>query len=161
MPKPKRDDMTADHQPQAAILQWAGQQRKYFKKGSPMDKRAASRAAAGFAINLQSGRHMAGRTYAGKGTKTKNDFVAKAKAAVAKKTSEQDKRGEVVKLIKVELSEDVKKMRSVVADKANFKDIQKLDAPAPEKDKLAAKVKSQILSGQSKIAAQDLDSLKG
>src|SRR5687768_769261 len=73
MPKPKGDQFTADHQPQAAILEWAAEQ-PYFKAAgiTNLKKRAESRAAAGYAINLHQLRHVDGRTYGGKGNSTKN-----------------------------------------------------------------------------------------
>jgi len=52
-------------------------------------------------------------------------------------------------------------MRVVVSNNANWVDITKLNIKKKEKDKLIRDTKSQILSGESRVAAQDLDSLKG
>ncbi len=163
MPKPRYDDLTADHQPQAAILQ-AAAKLPYFEKvaeGKKMRDRAASRANAGYAINLQSKRHMAGRTYGGKGTATKNSFLDKVEAQTSSLIKDQDKRNVVVNLIKKDLSADVTSIRGVVSKKDNWKDLAKFGLKKKEEDKLRNDTKSQILSGESRVASQDLESLKG
>ncbi len=161
MPKPKRDDMTADHQPQASILVFS-KNLPYFTGVPAMQNRGSKRAANGFAINLQDGRHRAGRTYGGKGTGTKNKFVEKVTNETKNLNTEKRKRYAVVKLLKVELAEDVKAMRNVIKDKNNFRDIQKLNLPHKDDEKkLVSKVKSQISRGEDKIAGQNLDILKG
>ena len=162
MPKPRYDDLTADHQPQAAILQEAAKL-PYFKKpeGANMQARAAGRAKAGYAINLQSGRHKAGRTYGGKGTGTKNAFLKKVDQQTASVDSRQEKRKIVVDLIKEDLRADVQAMRDVVGKKENWKDLAKFGLKKKDEDKLREDTKSQILSGENRVAAQDLDSLKG
>jgi Domain of unknown function (DUF4157) len=163
MPKPPYDDLTADHQPQAAILV-AAKNLTYFAndpKGANMIARGANRANAGYAINLQSKRHMAGRTYGGKGTATKNSFLEKARIAAEKVNTPQKKRNVVVNLIKKDLAKDVAAMRIVVSNKANWKDITNLSISKKEKTKLINDTRNQILSGENRVAAQDLDSLKG
>ena len=163
MPKPRYDDLTADHQPQAAILQ-AAAKLPYFKtgaKGQKMRDRAASRANAGYAINLQSKRHMAGRTYGGKGTATKNTFLQKVKTQTSSLTKVQDKRNVVVNLIKQDLTADVASMRGVVSKKDNWKDLAKFGLKKKQEDKLKSDTKAQILSGESRVASQDLESLNG
>ncbi|GAW87274.1 hypothetical protein bplSymb_SCF06902P001 [Bathymodiolus platifrons methanotrophic gill symbiont] len=163
MPKPRYDDLTADHQPQAAILQ-AAAKLPYFKtgtKGQNMRDRAASRANAGFAINLQSKRHMEGRTYGGKGTATKNNFLNKVESETSSLSKVQDKRNAVVNLIKNDLSADVTAMRNVVTKKENWKDLARFGLKKKEEDKLRNDTKAQILSGENRVASQDLDSLKG
>ena len=163
MPKPPYDDLTADHQPQAAILV-AASNLPYFKKGSKgasMRARGENRAKAGFAINLQSGRHAAGRTYGGKGSSTKNKFLTNVKTETKNVSTDQEKRNIVVGLIKKELALDVEAMRNVVDKEKNWKDLKRLRLPDTEKEKLKKDTRSQILSGESRVAAQDLDSLKG
>ena len=163
MPKPPYDDLTADHQPQAAILV-AAKNLPYFRggpEGENMRARAANRAHAGYAVNLQSKRHMAGRTYGGKGGATKNLFLAKVKSETASLNKDQDKRNVVVNLIKADLAADVTAMRSVVANKENWKDLAGIGLSEPQENKLRSDTKAQILSGESRVASQDLDSLKG
>ncbi|MCP3669625.1 MAG: DUF4157 domain-containing protein [Gammaproteobacteria bacterium] len=163
MPKPRYDDLTADHQPQAAILQ-AAAKLPYFKtgsKGQKMRDRAASRANAGYAINLQSKRHMEGRTHGNKGKSTKNTFLDKVKTQTSSLTKVQDKRNVVVNLIKQDLSADVVAMRGVVTKKENWKDLAKFSLKKKEEDKLRNDTKAQILSGENRVASQDLESLKG
>ncbi len=164
MPKPRRDDMTADHQPQAAVLQWAAARREdgrlLFRSGTAMRNRAASRAAAGYAINLQAGRHRAGRTYGGKGTGTKNEFIANYTSQTRNMTDHQDKRDTLVRLLRRDLQADVEAMRTVANSDAQYADIDQLDATNDQKRDLKGRVKNQILQGESRIASQDLDSLK-
>jgi hypothetical protein len=165
MPKPRRDDMTADHQPQAAVLQWAAGRREngrlLFLAGTPMRARAANRAAAAYAINLQSGRHMAGRTYGGKGTGTKNEFIAAYTSQTSNVSDPQQKRDKIVDLLKSDLLSDVERMREVAKSDAYYGDIDRLkDASDPQKQQLKSRVKSQILQGEDRIAAQDLDSMR-
>jgi hypothetical protein len=93
MPKPKGDQFTADHQPQAAILEWAAEQ-PYFKTAgvTAMKSRASGRAALGYAINVHQLRHVDGRTYGGKGNATKNAFIKEAEDKTKPKKSYEDKR---------------------------------------------------------------------
>lgn len=126
-----------------------------------MRDRAASRANAGFAINLQSKRHMEGRTYGGKGTATKNNFLNKVESETSSLSKVQDKRNAVVNLIKNDLSADVTAMRNVVTKKENWKDLARFGLKKKEEDKLRNDTKAQILSGENRVASQDLDSLKG
>ncbi len=162
MPKPTSDDMTADHQPQAAILEWAADE-PYFGKTSNMTKRAEGRAAQGYAINLYSERHKAGRTFGGKGDQTKNAFISKAKGKTRGVPTNQEKRDEVVDLMKGELSADVGAMTSI-ASKGNmdavWADIQALPISKKEKDDLIAQIRQHILSGEVQIANQPMDDLK-
>jgi len=67
----------------------------------------------------------------------------------------------VVELIKDDLRRDVESMRTVANDESNYKDIENLDLEENKKKELTGKVKSQILSGEDKIASQNLESLKG
>ncbi len=52
-------------------------------------------------------------------------------------------------------------MRKVVEKKENWKDLKKFELPKKEEDRLREETKAQILAGESRILAQDLDSLKG
>lgn len=164
MPKPKGDLLTADHQPQAAILEWAAEQ-PYFKATgvTGMKKRAAGRAALGYAINLHYNRHVDGRTYGGKGNSTKNDFIKRAEDGVKSKKNYEDKREVVVNLVKKELKEDVDEMKGV-ANKKNdhdvWKDINGEKGSKKEKDELINEIRTRILSNENTVASQDVDALK-
>jgi len=161
MPKPSNDILTADHQPQAAILVWAANQ-TYFPNNSNMYKRADKRANKGFAINLYEARHIAGRTFGTKGDKTKNSFIDKAKNRTKGKKN-QEKRNIIVNLIKLELDKDVSAMEKI-ARKNNkdktWNDIKQLNLSQKEKDKLINTIRSNILKGESQLKSQDLESLK-
>ncbi|WP_221901363.1 hypothetical protein [Bathymodiolus platifrons methanotrophic gill symbiont] len=62
---------------------------------------------------------MEGRTYGGKGTATKNNFLNKVESETSSLSKVQDKRNAVVNLIKNDLSADVTAMRYVVTKKEN------------------------------------------
>jgi len=164
MPKPKGDQFTADHQPQAAILEWAAEQ-PYFKAAgvSGMKNRANGRAAQGYAINVHQLRHVDGRTYGGKGNSTKNDFINEAEKRVKTKKSYEEKREVVVDLMKSELKDDVSAMKKVVK-KGNtdpvWEDINKEKGSRKEKDTLIDELRDRITGNENTIASQDLDSLK-
>lgn len=162
IPNPTSDQLTPDHQPQAAILVWAASE-SFFGSTSNMARRAAGRAARGYAINLHFNRHIAGRTYGAKGDGTKNAFISKANRELRGIRTNQEKRNVVVDLMKDELAADVQKMRDV-ADRSSknevWADIHALDISQAEKDQLIGTIKSNILAGENQIANQDLDSLK-
>lgn len=166
IPNPSSDELTPDHQPQAAILEWAAEQR-YFGKTSPMAQRAAGRANNGYAINLHEIRHMAGRTYGSKGSGTKAAFIEKAKQEAAKQRTNQAKREVVVNLIKEELSHDVDAINNVV-DKGgkdptkhpHWADIKELPLRKDEKVKLVETIRGNIKKGEMQMLQQELESLK-
>ncbi len=169
MPKPKEDILTADHQPQAAILEWAAEQ-PYFGPGSNMYKRGFRRAVEGYAINLYHTRHVEGRTYGSKGGVTSKTFISTAEAKVNKvkkghnaATREQEKmqkRSIVVDLIKDELEDDVNAMKRVIKGDSNFGDIKALKISPEEKEKLITKITDNIKQGEEQLLSQDLESLK-
>jgi hypothetical protein len=158
MPKPKGDGFTADHQPQAAILE-AAAEFDYFSETGELAQRAAGRAKAGYAINVHYNRHIAGRTYGSKGKATKAAFLARIKPLVRnKKRAEQ--RAIVVGEVKNELAADVKAMRAAAnPSSANWDDIRKASGKKEEKDKLIQEISTRIDKGEDQMAAQDLDSL--
>lgn len=160
IPKPKGDDFTPDHQPQAAVLEGAAEL-PYFTPGGQMAKRAAGRANAGYAINLHVKRHKAGRTYFGKGAGTKAAFFGRvSKVAAATETEKQKQRKTLIGEVKKELAEDVTAMKAVVKAKENFPDIVELKLPAKEEDKMIKEIGDRIVTGESQMASQDLDSLE-
>lgn len=165
IPKPPGDDFTSDHQSQAAILQ-AAAEFDYFSEEGELPKRAAGRAKQGFAINLHKIRHTAGRTYGSKGKKTKESFLAEIKKETQVKKKAVEKRRIVVMKIKSELYEDVSAMKAVANtghDSSNWSDIMssKLAGKKDDKVKLIQEIRGRILTGESQIAAQDIESLVG
>jgi hypothetical protein len=159
IPKPKGDELTADHQPQAAILQ-AAAGFKYFKPSGELVVRADNRAAQGYAVNLHRIRHAAGRTYGGKGSKTKEEFLSKARDKVDKTQPEAKQRQTVVTLLKKELADDVAAIRKVIKGEGNFEEITKDTGLKPkQKSTLIGEVRERISAGEDQVAAQDLDSL--
>ncbi|OYY94802.1 MAG: hypothetical protein B7Y41_04315 [Hydrogenophilales bacterium 28-61-23] len=160
MPKPKGDGFTADHQPQAAVLE-ATAEFDYFSETGELAKRAASRAKAGFAINLHHNRHTAGSTYGSKGKATKAGFLARIKPLVGnKKRAEQ--RALVIAAIKADLIRDVAAMKAAAAPgSANWEDIRKASGKKEDKENLVKEVSGRIMAGEGQMAAQDIDSLAG
>jgi hypothetical protein len=163
IPKPPGDDFTADHQPQAAILQ-AAAEFDYFSDEGQLVKRAAGRAKEGVAINLHKIRHEAGRTYGAKGKQTKEAFLDTVKGAIKGIKSKPEQRRIVVSKIKSDMMDDVKAMQKVAgADvkSPNWADIaaQNVSGTQKEKEGLVSEVRERILSGESQIASQDIDSL--
>jgi hypothetical protein len=159
MPKPVGDKLTPDHQPQAAILE-AAAEFSYFKKSGEMVRRAASRAARGFAINLHVSRHVEGRTFGSKGKKTKEEFVELVREDVKGLADPREQRKMAVGVIKKHLEEDRKKMDAVCENDAFFKDVS--DDPQiedAEKPKLIEGIKTRIKAGEKEMVAQDLESL--
>jgi hypothetical protein len=160
MPKPTGDELTADHQPQAAILVEACDLGYFSKTG---ESRARQRAQAGYAINLHKLRHGLGRTYGGKGKQTKDQFLNELKKETKKTPAEKPRI--VVDLIRKELDQDVKAMKEVIQKKEAWQDIDNLTDkernPVPEKDKqeLKQEITNRIIAGEDQMAAQDLDSL--
>ncbi|MDM0085098.1 DUF4157 domain-containing protein [Variovorax sp. J31P179] len=157
-PKPPGDDFTADHQPQAAILEAAAKFDSVEPNGKMLE-RAAGRAQRGYSINLHKSRHMAGRTYAGKGTKTKNDFLAAAAKEVKSSDAKPTQRKAVVSLLKTELRADVAAMRSVASDPKQFPDLKALAGTDAQKEELRKEIASRIANGEAQVAAQNLDEL--
>ncbi|HEY3500584.1 MAG TPA: hypothetical protein VGK73_38085 [Polyangiaceae bacterium] len=163
MPKPSGDDLTADHQPQAAVLQ-ACAKFDYFDDKGELVERAAGRAKAGFAINLYKVRHAAGRTFGSKGKGTKESFLKRVKPLVKKKPP-AEQRKIAVKELKAELKEDVDEMKAVANKDAAHKywlDVMgKKPKPASKKqnEKLVKEIRARILAGEDQLAAQDMNSL--
>jgi Domain of unknown function (DUF4157) len=166
MPTQKGDQLTPDHQPQAAILEYGAAQ-AYFKddpKGQKMVERGAGRAHHGYAINLHEIRHKDGRTYGHKGKATKADFIAKATAEIPSLPSAQKKRTKFVQLLKAELKADVAAINSVVSKPGKdivWRDINALNIAADEKKKLISQSRQQIKRGELVLASQGIESLKG
>lgn len=160
MPKPKGDGFTADHQPQAAVLE-AAAEFDYFSETGELAKRAAGRAKAGFAINLHYNRHIAGSTYGSKGKATKAGFLQRIKPLVQnKKRAEQ--RAIVISEIRADLIRDVSAMKSAAAPgSANWDDIRKVDngGKKEEKENLVKEISGRIMAGEAQMAAQDINSL--
>jgi hypothetical protein len=159
MPKPVEDKITADHQPQAAIIKHAASMEIFA--GKKIQERAAGpHANGGFAINLHSERHKQGRTYTNKGKGTLAQFSTDVtKIAADTSLDDNKKRREVIKKMKYHLSEDVKAMKAVAGSKSNYSDLDSLGLEAEEVEDLRKTIKAQILSGEAVLESQNLDDL--
>ena len=163
MPKPKGDQLTADHQPQAAVLQ-AASKFKFFSKTGELHERAASRASDGYAINLHFQRHVAGRTYGGKGSATREAFLKAVRKDIndegaSKELTPVQQQRIAIRHLKHELKEDVKAM-AIVATPSSGKwgDIDKLSGMTPaERKVMKTEISERIDHGEKQIAAQDLN----
>jgi hypothetical protein len=166
IPKPTGDDLTGDHQPQAAVIKLlAG--RDYFRKydeGKEMLHRAQGHANNGYVINLYAARHAEGRTFKSKGGKTKKDFEAAVDGIEKKETDPAELRKKTVDLLKGELSEDVRVMRGVYKDNPKdpiWVDLDPYVANDDDKKTLVSEIRNQVNKGESIIASQPMDVLKG
>ena len=111
VPKPFGDQLTPDHQPQAAaIVAVAAFFQKFKPEGAELQKRAANRANQGYAINLHFDRHVAGRTYGSKGKKTSEEFKQDMETKAGNLPLEKA-RVEISTLLKKEMKEDVAQMK--------------------------------------------------
>lgn len=167
MPRPTSDQFTADHQPQAAVLEEAAAMPVFNEPGIVnMKNRAARRANNGYAINLHHLRHIQGRTYLGRGLTTRNEFLALVASRTAGVANSQQKRDIIVGLIRNELMKDVISMRLVARSDnpvywSDLIDIKNRDNLSDRDfEQLRSRVRQQILAGEDQMLSQDLDSLK-
>jgi hypothetical protein len=159
MPKPKGDQLTADHQPQAAIIQ-AAADLDYFKSSGEMQERADSRAAQGYAINLHYKRHVAGRTFGSKGKGTKQDFIDLVKDRVKNLSTPKAQRKAAVGVLREHLQADADKITGeVCSGDAHFDDIKALGLGKDPEEKLVGEIKDRIKAGEKEVVKQPLDSL--
>lgn len=159
MPRPVGDELTPDHQPQAAILQ-AAAELPYFTPTGPMHLRQRGRARAGYAINLHFKRHIAGRTYGHSGGMTKEAFLRRVESKVDKTSPHPVQRRVFVNEVKADLAADVQAVKNAVVGTTNFPDIaSRTDLSPEQKTQLINEIRNRILAGQAQIAAQDVDSL--
>ncbi len=147
VPKPIGDQLTPDHQPQASVIQAAsdffGEQ--FGLQGTELQKRADNRAKQGYAINLHFDRHVAGRTYGGKG-KTREGFKNELKAAAGNLPVDKA-RAKVSSLLKDEMKADVAQMKVVSGQAAIDKPWARLkddEPPAPAEQKRLLDLSNQI-----------------
>ena len=115
MPKPKGDDFTPDHQPQAAVLVKAAKFR-FFSPNGELVERAEGRAKEGYAINLYKKRHQLGRTYGMKGKGTKEDFFDDIRPLIKDRPA-SEQRQEVIRLLKLAVRRDATAIKQVVRAK--------------------------------------------
>ena len=161
IPKPTSDDLTADHQPQAAILQAAAAKFKDFDPTGALATRAAGRAQEGYAINLSTTRHKAGETFGSKGKVTKQQFLDRVEPMMAGKPL-ADQRRIVVGQLKADMMRDANAMISVAApDPAspNWKDVL-LGVDAKQRVPVIQEISARIIAGEAQIKAQDFSALE-
>jgi hypothetical protein len=157
-PRPPGDDFTPDHQPQAAILE-AAAEFDYFDEGGNLATRAAKRAQKGYTINLHKSRHAEGRTFKGKGSKTKAGFLTKVKDRVGKKMKPPEQRKVVVGIIKEELNADVQAIRDAIVGDKFFADIKAVGGTEAQQKQLCDEIRARINTGEAQVKSQDLGSL--
>lgn len=176
MPKPSGDRLTADHQPQAAILEEAAAMMvtpagvlymrgssipasavPLFPAGSPLQDRADNRADNGYAINLFHDRHVAGRTYGSNGNATKQQFIAAVRSQVTQTMTPQQKRDKVVDLITADKNADVREILNNVVAKNNTDPIWD---DLASNTTLLDTVRNRIRTGENAIQNQPMNELK-
>jgi len=165
LPEQRRDRMTGDHQPQAEILKHVAAipgtvSRLLFDGRFILQVIAGKHVDGGYAINLQEDRHQLGRTFG----RVPSAARVAVNTAVAAKTTDDDKRAAAIDVLRDELASDVQAMRRVANlpddhPKA-WGDINALpNLSTTGKKRLIRKVRGQILRGEARIAAQNLDRL--
>jgi hypothetical protein len=190
------DDFTFDHQPQYKSLENAsklrvapGSSRRLFDPAAGF-KALAERADGrnpSYAINLSAIRHGAGRTYGLPKASIASAAKARMDAVVARNIDEQQKRDEVVEILKDELRTDVKAMEAVVSP-ANLdkplvwgdidggwqpkvprgrpasakleKDFQDKAVSEDERTALKKRIAARIRQGEQELLNQPMDVLK-
>jgi hypothetical protein len=162
IPKPTRDDMTADHIPQNGLFEVV-MGLGVFSAGSPMDRHAANRTDAGYALNEQDKRHKAGRTWGTKGSITKANFRAKMNNEIPTKPNLQEKKNAIVEAIKTEKNNDITVLQGVYArgiDDPVWQDVKALPLKDEDKISLQTTIKTQANAGLTLLNSQNLDALK-
>ena len=159
IPKPVGDQLTADHQPQASVIQAAGDFFEWMNiDGGKLAERAKNRAHQGYAINLHFRRHVAGATYGSKG-ETRAGFLEKLKTAAGKKKPNEAKT-KVVEMLQTETKKDVAQMKKVakfaLKDDAWHQLVDETGGEEPAK-KLQGEIAGRIDKGEDQIAAQPFD----
>jgi hypothetical protein len=160
IPKPSSDDLTADHQPQAAILQ-AAAEFNYFSDTGELATRAAGRAAEGYAINLSTTRHKAGETYGSKGKVTKQDFLDRVKPLVKGKKA-ADQRHVVVGELKKDMVRDADAMIGIAKPDPKSSNWDDVLPRTDDKQRVPVikDISARIIAGEAQIKAQDFSSLE-
>jgi hypothetical protein len=164
VPIPKGDQMTGDHQPQAAALIYSAAQ-PYFPPSNPIkDVLDGSHAPSAYVINLHKYRHEAGRTFGHKSNPILKAFTAAVDAIRHDKTkTPKEKRSDNVDLLKKELGADVQAMRGVVNQAEthdNWKDLGEVGFTGADKTDLYNELKTRILQGEHAMLTQNLDRYK-
>ena len=114
-----------------------------------------SAVAGGVAINVFHDRHVAGRTYGGKGGGTKEDFIDDLDRALKNTTKPETRKDKAIGVLRIHLRKDAEMMENDVYDKTGEAFYDDL----PDK-KMKAQIQSQGKAGLNRIRSQDLDSLK-
>ena len=164
VPIPRGDQMTGDHQPQAAALIYSAAQ-PYFPNSNPIkDVLDGSHAPSAYVINLHKYRHEAGRTFGHKSGPILKVFTAAVDAIRHDKTkTAKEKRVDNVDLLKKELGADVQAMRGVVGQAEthdNWKDLGEVGFTGTDKTDLYNELKTRILQGEQAMLTQNLDRYK-
>lgn len=169
MPKPVRDDLTADHMPQAELFKLLSETEE-FASNHDMQKRASgTHANHAYAVNIQDKRHKAGRTWGSKGSATVGAFVAKYSSRIQAIDGNDEildknkaKREIAVDLLLEELVLDVAAMQTVYSSNKDSKVWDDLDEfVSPEnKEELKNEIVNRVRSGLQLVRNQPMNSLK-
>jgi hypothetical protein len=162
IPKPKSDELTADHVPQNAIFQLI-MELGVFEPDSNMAKHAKKRTDKGYAMNEHKIRHMAGRTWGPKGSATKSNFKSVADQIVKTNSKPEAKKNALVEAAKTEKNEDIKVLKNVYnkgIDDPVWQDVKNLPVEEKDKEDIRTRIKGQADAGLSLMESQPLDALK-
>jgi hypothetical protein len=167
----KTDELAPDHQPQAALFQWAyslampaaagAASKPLF--GAEMARRAVGEHADGaYTINIGAVRHKLGRTYLNEGKRRRKEFIAKVTPLLVATSDPQEQRNIVVDAMQEELRDDVQAMWLVVRQHPGaWADIDALTGlSVAEKDRLKRNILHRIEQGEREIANQPMNTLR-
>jgi hypothetical protein len=172
MPTQRRDLLTPDHQPQAALLEYAAENvmvstsgagsRTSVFKGMALEAAAAGHGSGGMTINLFHKRHVAGRTYGGKSASSMSAPKSDLDKISAMSLPPEQKRAKAVAVLKAEAAKDVKAMLDVVSagnDDVIWEDVRQYNLKK-EKDVRIKKLRDQIKAGEQALLGQNFDRFK-
>jgi hypothetical protein len=161
IPKPKGDQLTPDHQPQAAIIVAAADfLEQNTGDGGELAERAKKRAAKGRAINLHYNRHKEGRTFLGKGVGTKAGFISKLNTQAGGLTSAKKIKPIIADLLHEEAKADANAVRGLVKQGLTSEAWNELVKAAGSEERaktLKKDIAARILAGEDQIESQSFD----
>lgn len=171
LPQARGDGIERDHQPQTALLVHVAQLRLFANRGI-RNYVGAKGAPGGVAISIHAFRHRLGRTHGTAGDTTAETAKRKVDQIVEKPEPPDQRRAEIVDVLRRETKRDADKIKNEVLDKREtnktvFGDIWKLTPKAgisaqeaearKQKIEIAKTVKQQIRTGIDRIKQQDFD----
>jgi hypothetical protein len=157
MPRQTGDRLTPDHQPQASVLLYAAR-RQCLLGRRIQNVVTGDHVSGGLCINLHHFRHVRGRTY---GRSPDTGPIDRAVSGNPGNAAAQ--RQDVVAALRAELNADVARMETVaqnVSDRETWRDVHELPGLSDQqKTTLIGQISRQLVAGERRMAAQNLEAL--